>query len=122
MRSETFKGLVQTTEGLSPTGLFPVPLDDLKEANSQTRMVMGFRLLYGRTEDGKVFEFLKAGRLAKRDLNAIKSLGIVEAGCSWAFAPKQFEIPQGQTPISATFTLGGKETEALMDQWTKVLL
>jgi hypothetical protein len=122
MKSKTFKGLIETTEGLSMIEMYQVSLDDLKEANAQTAMVMGFRLLYGRTEDGRVFEFIKAGRLAKRDLEVMKKLGVVESVCSWCFAPKQFEIPQGRVPVSATITLGGKETERLMEQWTKVLL
>lgn len=121
MKSKTFKGLIRTEDGLSITEMFQVPLDDLKEANSQTTEVRGFRILYGRTEDGKVVEFMKAGRLAKRDLNFIQKVGVVEAVCSW-FAPKHFQIPEGQVEISLSFALGGKKTQELMDLWAKALL
>lgn len=121
MKSKTFKGLIRTEDGLSITEMYQVPLDDLKGANSQTTEVRGFRILYGRTKDGKVVEFMKAGRLAKKDLNFIQKVGVIEAVCSW-WAPNHFQIPEGQVEISLTFTLGGKKTQELMDLWKKALL
>ena len=120
MRSKTFKGLITSTEGLTPIQLFSVPLDNVKEANSQTSANRGLRLLYGRTEKGEVYEFIKAGRLAKRDLTAMKALGVVEAAASWSFAPANFEIPEGQVTVSRKIELGQKTTD-LLDRWAKAL-
>jgi hypothetical protein len=116
--SKTLIGLIHTTEGYQETGLYPVSLTTVEEINRATCSVMGFRIMYGRTEDGKVFEFMKAGRFCKRDIDFMKSIGIIEGACSWAFAPKRFKTPQGIVEITKTFELG-RETLQKELEWAK---
>lgn len=111
MKSETFIGLIQTTEGFSPTKMEVVSLEDAKEANRSSSMYAGLKFVYGRTEEGKVVEFVKAGRWAKRDLNAMKEAGVIEAVAHGCFAPNNFEIPTGRAQISRTYEIGKKTVD-----------
>ena len=119
-KSETFIGLIHTTEGLRPTKMTIVNLQDTNEINRQTCSTMGFRFLYGRTEQGQIYEFIKAGKFCKRDLENIKKLGVVETVTSWAWCPKKFSIPQGETEITKSFELG-KETTEHFNRWLKAM-
>lgn len=119
-KSETFIGLITTSEGYQQTKMTIVNLRDYNAANHQTCSTMGFRFIYGRTERGQIFEFIKAGKFAKRDLENIKKLGVIEAVTSWAFAPKRFLIPQGEKEIVKSFELG-KETAEHINRWLKAM-
>lgn len=50
----------------------------------------------------------------------MKTLGVIEAAASWSFAPKNFEIPEGQVSVTRTFELGQKTTD-LLDRWAKAI-
>jgi len=119
-KSETFTGLITTTEGLRPAKMTIVNLQDYNEANTQTCSTMGFRFIYGRTEQGQIFEFIKAGKLCKRDLSTMQQLGVIEAVTSWAWCPKKFLIPQGEKEITKSIELG-KETAEHINRWLKAM-
>lgn len=106
---------------LSEVELFQVPMDDIKRANWVSNTVMGFKSIYGVTADGKVLHFIKAGRWAKRDFKMMKELGVVELGCSWAFAPSDFEVDGRPVKIAETFEIG-RETKEHFDRWLKALM
>lgn len=119
-KSETFIGLIHTTEGYRETKMTKLDLTNIEILNRQTNSTMGFKIIYGRTEDGQIFEFIKAGKFCKRDLTAIKQLNIIEAVTSWVFAPKKFLIPQGEIEITKSFELG-KETKEHINRWLKAM-
>ena len=119
-KSKTFIGLIQTTEGYQQTKMTITDITNIETLNRQTCSTMGFKIIYGRTEQGQIFEFIKAGKFAKKDITAIKQLGVVEAVTSWAFAPKRFLIPQGEKEITKSFELG-KETAEHMSKWLKAM-
>jgi len=119
-KSETFIGLIQTTEGLRPTKMTIADITDHNRLNKQTCSTMGFRFIYGRTEQGQIFEFIKAGKFCKRDLENIKKLQVIEAVTSWAWCPKKFLIPQGEAEIIQSFELG-KETSDHFNRWLKAM-
>ncbi len=119
-KSKMIKGLIKTTEGYSPVDLIIVDLNDYKNANKQTASTMGFRIMYGLTENGNVYEFIKSGRIAKRDLEAIKKLNVIELVNSWAFAPNHFLVNGVEKTISKSFELG-KDVQDKLNEWLKAI-
>ena len=119
-KSETFIGLIHTTEGYQQTKMTITDITDITTLNRQTCSTMGFRFLYGRTEQGQIFEFIKAGKFAKKDIKIMQQLGVIEAVNSWAFAPKKFLIPQGEKEITKSIELG-KETAEHINRWMKAM-
>jgi len=119
-KSETFIGLIQTTEGYRQTKMTITDITDHNRLNKQTCSTMGFRFLYGRTEQGQIFEFIKAGKFAKKDIKIMQQLGIVEAVNSWCWCPKKFLIPQGEAGITKSIELG-KETAEHINRWMKAM-
>jgi hypothetical protein len=121
-RSKNVFGMVSTSDnGLRRTELFEVSMDSVKEANQDTSAFAGFRFWYGVTAAGEVFEFMKAGRIAKRDLLKAKELGCVQLVCSWAFAPKNFEVGGKLVQISKSFEHKGAATQERLDRYAKAL-
>lgn len=128
METKKFKAFipVRSTETnevyLSQINFYHVPMDDMKKANQVSNMYMGFKIIYGVTADGKVFQFIKAGRWAKRDFKAMKEkLGVIELGCSWAYAPSNFEVDGRPVKLTKTFEVG-KETVELFDRWARAFM
>lgn len=119
-KSETFYGLISTSEGYRQTKMTVIDLTSIEKVNKQTNSTMGFRFIYGRTEQGQIFEFIKAGKFCKRDLENIKKLGVIEAITSWVWCPKRFSIPQGEKEITQSFELG-KETTEHINRWLKAM-
>jgi len=119
-KCENFIGMVKTTEGFMPHKFYEMPLNNVQDANKATGKCMGFKIIYGCTEDGKVYEFMKAGNWAKRDLDAMKAIGVIEAGSSLAFAPKRFETNQGMVEVTMSFDIG-KDTQDMKDRWLRAL-
>lgn len=119
-KSETFTGLITTTGGLKPTKMTIVDLSNVEIINRQTCSTMGFRFIYGRTEQGQIYEFIKAGKFCKRDLQNIQKLGVIEAVNSWCWCPKKFLIPQGEKEITKSIELG-KETAEHINTWLKAM-
>jgi hypothetical protein len=113
-----FKGLITTTEGLKDAKMTNVPMDDIKELNNNTSKTMGFKFVYGRTNDNKVIEFIKAGNWAKRDIKLIQEHGVIELIASFCWSPKNFEIDGIQTTIYKTIECG-KETKEHFNRWLK---
>lgn len=119
-KNQNFVGMLQTTEGYRPHEMYVVPMDDMKEANSVSSSYAGFKIVYGRTEDNQVMEFIKAGKWAKRDFDRMKDLGIIELICSGCFAPKNFTIYGKWVQVSRSFECG-KETKERFDRYAKAL-
>lgn len=117
-KSATLIGMIQTTEGYHDYPMNVMPMDDVKEANHVSNKTMGFKFAWGRTAEGHVLEFIKAGNWAKRDFKAMQEMGVIELGSSWAWAPKTFKVPQGLVKILRSFEIG-KETSEYMNRWAK---
>lgn len=106
---------------LDQINFYQVPMDDMKKANQVSNTYMGFKIVYGLTADGKVYQFLKAGRWAKRDFKMMKDMGVIELGCSWTFAPSNFEVDGRAVKLTKTFEVG-KGTVELLDRWARALM
>ncbi len=119
-RSKTFIGFIKTTEGLSQVEMRIVDLNDYKKANKEVWATMGFKVFWGRTKDGEVIEFFRAKNIRKKDLEYVKSLGVVEAVTHGCFAPKTFDVPEGRTTVKGTIELG-KETTELVGRFAKAI-
>jgi hypothetical protein len=121
MKSESFIGLINTSDkGLVPTEMTVVNMEDLREANRTSGMYAGFKIVYGRTESGEVFDFMKSGQWAKRDFMKLKEMGVIELVCHGCFAPTTFDIPQGRVKLSKTFECG-RETKERLDRYARTL-
>jgi hypothetical protein len=115
-------GMIQTSDaGLRKQELYPVDMDSADQANMDTSSFAGFRIWYGVTAAGEVFEFFKAGRIAKRDLQKAKELGVTDMVCSWAFAPSTFEVRGTLVKIAKCFEHKGTATQERLDRYARAM-
>jgi hypothetical protein len=98
-----------------------VPMDDYKAANKATSATMGFKFMWGRTENGEVIEFIAGANLRKKDLAKIKTYGVVELVTSWCWAPDTWEIPvHGAVKVTKSVELN-EEVNRHMNRWTNAV-
>lgn len=87
-----------------------VPMDDIAEANRVCLSFAGHKSLYGLTEDGRLYKFIKEGRWAKRDFDRMrKELGIVECATHACFRSDTVQLKNRRlAKVVQEFSIEGK--------------
>ncbi len=119
-KSKRIVGLIRTTSGLSPTEMTKINLNDYKVANRQVFSTMGFKFIWGLTEDGEIIEFVRGGAIRKKDLTLMKEMGVIEAVTSGCWAPEHWDVDGERKETSRSLEIG-KSTKNLFDRWSKAL-
>ncbi|MDD4985916.1 MAG: hypothetical protein PHQ43_09015 [Dehalococcoidales bacterium] len=110
--------LSETSEG----NLFPSDgdvfssSDSAEKANREIMATMGMKLFYGQLPDGNVVEFIRKGRIAERDMKAIRDMGVKRLWWS-TFTAKTWLIDNVEQRTTKEIDLSPKETTAEALRW-----